>query len=70
MGMFLEPDTEILIHFGDLAARWSYFLISGSRVRLLNVFIINSTDDDEELATRAIGIKPFTELYIVRETSN
>lgn len=70
VGMFVEPDTEILIHFGDLAARWSGFLISGSRVRLLNVFIIKSPDDEEELATRAIGIKPFTELFIVPEGSN
>jgi hypothetical protein len=67
VGMFLDPDTEILIHFGDLAARWSDFLIRGSRVRLLNVFIIKSPDDDEELSTRAIGIKPFTELFVVRE---
>lgn len=70
VGMFLEPDTEVLIHFGDLAARWSDFLVSGSRVRLLNVFIIESPDDEEELSVRAIGIKPFTELFIVREGSN
>lgn len=70
VGMFVEPDTEILIHFGDLATRWSGFLESGSRVRLLNVFIIESPGDEEDLATKAIGIKPFTELFIVREPSN
>lgn len=70
IGMFLEPDTEILIHFGDLVARWSGLLISGSRVRLLNVFIIKSPDDGEEIATKAIGIKPATELFITREAND
>ena len=68
-GMFHEPETEILIHFGDLTGRWLGILTSGSRVRLLNVFLI-APSDEEETATPAIGIKQTSEVFVVTEPTN
>ncbi len=66
VGMFIAPGTEILIHLGDLAGRWLDILESNSRVRLLNVFLIRSPDD-EEAATPTVGIRHSSELFVVAE---
>jgi CRISPR/Cas system-associated exonuclease Cas4 (RecB family) len=69
IGTILSPGTEILIHFGDLAGRWSNLLSDGLRVRLLNVFWIRP-QGDEEFATPGVALRSSSELFVVPEQNS
>lgn len=65
-GVVVLPNTEILVHFGNLAGRWSTLLREGTRVRLQNIFLIQQ-QNDEEIAIPAVGLKSSSELFVVPE---